>query len=153
MLNNFSLSLRVTLCVSSPCSVLSLCPGRPTTQDYNFRLPCSLTLGWVQLTSTSHWKQMGRWEKNEARVLFPLCPVTEGWLCPCVENLSQQPSPIATDSSPCPFRPGCGNYSVSPSLLFALTLPTPLWTLPSLNSSQSPDLSGWSDWCTYIISS
>ena len=95
----------------------SLCPGRLTTLDFIFRLPCLLTSGRVELTCTSHWQQIGGREKNEIRVLFPVCLVRADWLCSSTENLNQQPSPIATDSSPCPFRPVGGDCSVSPSLV------------------------------------
>lgn len=83
----------------------SLCPGRLTALDYIFRLAWLLTSRWVQLIYTSHWQQRGEREKNEVRVLFILCPVTKCCLCPCIDNPSQRPSPIATDFSPNPFRP------------------------------------------------
>lgn len=105
-----------------PCP--SVCPGKLTALDYLFRFPCLWTSGWVQFTFTSHQQQMWGRETEEARALFPLCPVIVGQLCPCTENPSQQPSPLATDCSPGPFRPRGGNSSVSLSLTFPLTLPT-----------------------------
>ena len=116
--------------------------------------PCAMG-GWllwaISLGSLVLWllagfnwhTQANGWEgENVGKVLSPLCPVTEGWLCPCIKNHSQQPPPRATDSSPCPSRPRGGNCSVPPSVFFDSTLPTPLWTFPLLHSSQSPDSSG-----------
>lgn len=122
-----------------PCP--SLCPGKLTTLDYLFRFPCLLTSGWVQFTFTSHQQQMQGRERQEARVLFPLCPVTEGHLCPCTENPRQQPSPIATDSFPRPFRPRGGNYSVSLFLFFPLTLSTSV-NIPFIKLFSIPWLGG-----------